>query len=208
VTGLDAFFDAWKSDVDKPDPAHAGGWQRTDEGHAPGDGRSAYRVVYKTLRLVPYPPVEMTWPNMRVSLFCGDVERGGMRFEETIPGRRRDQQVIPEHGRVLHAPPANPTYLHCPNLHFRVAGWEETIKAVSALEVLWVADESYEEPLALLEAGRTAVAPLLALLEFEFGPRLLSTRLTEEVGEAFDDWHWVRRIYTGNVYAESQANAT
>jgi hypothetical protein len=52
---------------------------------------------------------------------------------------------------------------------------------------------------------RTAVAPLLALLEFEFGSRLLSTRLTEEVGEAFDDWHWVRRIYTGNVYAESQA---
>jgi len=205
LTGAEDFFAAYKRDVDTPDPTEAGAWQRTDEGHKPGDGRSAYRVVYKTLRLVPYPPVEMTWSNMRVSLFCGDVERGGMRFEETIPGRRRDQQIIPEHGRVLHAPPANPTYLHCPNLHFFVAGWEDTVKAVSALEVIRIVDEPYEDPLTFLEAGRTAVAPLLALLEFEFGPRLLSTRLTEEIGETFEDWHWIRRIHTGTVYAESQA---
>lgn len=205
VQGLQEYIDAWENDVETPHQQHVVAWQRADEAHPPGEGRSAYRVVYKTLRLVPYPPVVLTWANLRVSLFCGDVERGGIRFEDTIPGRRADQQVVPEYGRVLHSPPAAPAYVHCPDLNIKVAGWEETVKAVSAVEIIWIADRAYDEPLALLDAGRGAVGPLLTLLEFEFGPRLLSTRLTEEVGEAFDDWHWNRRISTGTVYAETQA---
>jgi hypothetical protein len=205
VTGLQEYIDAWEHDVETPHLQHVVAWQGNDDQHPPGEGRSGYRVVYKTLRLVPYPPAVLRWPNLRIALFCGDVERGGIRFEQTITGRRPDQAVIPEYGRVLDSSSAPPVYLRCPNLNIQVAGWAETVQAVSALEVIWIAPTSHEEPLALLEAGRTAVSPLLALLEFEFGPRLLSTRLTEEVGEAFADWHWNRRIFTGTVYAESQA---
>ncbi|WP_139263645.1 hypothetical protein [Geodermatophilus africanus] len=87
--------------------------------------------------------------------------------------------------------------MNCPNLHFSTEGWKETVKAVAALEVVLVGDEPSEDHATLIEAGRVAVGPLLTMLEFEFGPRLLSTRLTKEAGTTFDDWHWNRRLSTG-----------
>jgi hypothetical protein len=205
LVGAQEYFNAWASDVDVPHLQQASGWQRTDDAHPPDTGKPAYRVVFKTLRMIPFPAVEMKWPNLRVTFYCGDVERGGIRFNDTIPGRRLDQEVIPEHGRILDDGRGNITYMNCPNLHFKIQGWEETVKAISALEVIWVAEDPIEDYAALLEAGRVAVGPLLTMLEFEFGPRLLSTRLTEEAGTTFDDWHWNRRLTTGTVYAESQA---
>lgn len=206
LKGADEYFRSWQSNAETPHQQQVTAWQGTDETHPPDAGRPAYRVAYRTLKMVPHPGVEMTWPNLRVTFANGDIERGGIDFSDVIPGRRPDQHVIPEHGRVLKYDSGTYQYLPCPDLRFQAAGWEETVKAVSYVEVIWVADGSAPEPAKLLEAGRNAVAPLLALLEFEFGPRLLSTRVLEEVGETFGDWHWNRRIYTGTVYAETQAS--
>ncbi len=206
LVGAEEYFGAWQFDVETPHLQQVTGWQQTDEEHPPDSGKPAYRVVYKTLRMIPFPAVEMKWPNLRINFRCGDVERGGIRFNDTIPGRRADQEVVPEHGRLIGDGSQPPTYMPCRNLNFHVSGWEESVKAVAALEVIWVAERPYDDPRDLIEAGRVAVGPLLTLLEFEFGPRLLSTRLTEEVGETFGDWHWNRRLFTGTVYAESQAS--
>ncbi|WP_162834068.1 HEPN domain-containing protein [Amycolatopsis circi] len=204
--GAQAYFDAWQNEVDTPQLQQVTAWQRSDDDHQPGAGRSAYRVVYKTLKIVPYPSVEMKWPNLKVNFYCGSVERGGIRFDGTISGRRKDQEIIPEHGRILDYGGTRPMYIRCPNLNFHVEAWEDTVQAVSVVEVIWVSDVSCDKGEALIDAGRTAVGPLLTQLEFEFGPRLLSTRIAEEAGEVFDDWHWNRRIFTGTVYAESQAS--
>lgn len=95
-----------------------------------------------------------------------------------------------------------------------IAGWEETVRAASYLEPLYVpdppsamtggdpAEPTYEE---LLVRGRTGVAALKTLLDLAMGPRLLAMPLTEEAGETFDDWHWNRRLHTGLFTAESQA---
>jgi hypothetical protein len=71
--------------------------------------------------------------------------------------------------------------------------------------VIWQSPQKVDDPWGLLEAGRSAVSALLMQLELEFGPRLLASRLAEEVGEVFDDWHWNRRAFTGTAHAESQA---
>ncbi|MFI7658650.1 hypothetical protein ACIBTW_07130 [Micromonospora parva] len=207
LTGAEDYFAAWKNDVEMPDHQSVEAWQRADTEHPVETGKPGYRVAYRTLKMVPHPAVSATWPNLRIEIANGDIERGGIGFRDVIPGRRADQFVIPENGRVIsRAGSVGSTYLSCPNLNFHVAGWEETVKAVSYVEVIWVSDGDERSVRNLLEDGRNAVSPLLATLEFEFGPRLLSTRLLEEVGEVFQDWHWNRRVFTGTVYAESQAS--
>jgi hypothetical protein len=165
------------------------------------------------LRILPFPALSMIWENLRLTLANGDVERGGMRVPTGIPGRNARHVVIPEHGRVVDAPGGS-AYMSCPDLTMGVAGWEETVRAVSYLELVYVPDPpsaltgddavepTYEE---LLVRGRAGVAALKTLLDLAMGPRLLAMPLTEEVGETFDDWHWNRRLYTGLFTAESQA---
>ena len=207
VVGLQEFYDSWQHEVETPHLQQMTGWQQVDEDHPPHTGKPAYRVVYKTLKIIPFPSVEMKWPNLKVNFYCGDVERGGVKFEGAIPGRREDQGVVPEHGRLLQHGESGRTYLRCPNTNVHAAAWQETVKAVSALEIIWIAESvTLEQPRDLIEAGRTAVGPLLTQLEFEFGPRLLSTRITEEAGETFEDWHWNRLTFTGTVYTETQAS--
>jgi len=207
------FLDSWQQSPETPQEFTASGWQQSDDTHSPGAGRPGYRVVYKTLRVLPFPGLTMVWENLRLTLANGDVERGGMRVPTGIPGRNARHVVIPEHGRVLEASGA-PSYLFCPDLIMGVAGWEETVCAVSYLELLYVPDTApppanedaiaptYEE---LLARGRAGIAALKTLLDLAMGPRLLAMPLTEEVGETFDDWHWNRRLNTGLFTAESQA---
>lgn len=203
------FFDAWQQSPDVPQEQTASGWQRSDDAHPLGTGRPAYRVVYKTLGVLPFPALSMEWENLRLTLANGDVERGGMRVPTGIPGRNPRHVIIPEHGRVVDSP-GGPAYLRCPDLTMNIAGWEETVRAVSYLELLYVPDPpdgpavepTHEE---LLARGRAGVASLKVLLDLAMGPRLLAMPLTEEAGETFPDWHWNRRLHTGLFSAESQA---
>ena len=52
----------------------ASGWQRSDQKHPAGNGILGYRVVYKTLKLIPFPAVNLTWPNLRVRMVVENVE--------------------------------------------------------------------------------------------------------------------------------------
>lgn len=203
------FFDAWQQSPDVPQEQAATGWQRADDAHPAGTGRPAYRVVYKTLGVLPFPALSMEWENLRLTFANGDVERGGMRVPTGIPGRNPRHVIIPEYGRVIDAP-GGPAYLRCPDLNMVITGWEENVRAVSYLELLYVpvpaegpaAKPAYEE---LIAQGRAGVASLKVLLDLAIGPRLLAMPLTEEVGETFSDWHWNRRLHTGLFSAESQA---
>ncbi len=176
------FFDAWQQSPDVPQEQAATGWQRSDDAHPPGTGRPAYRVVYKTLGVLPFPALSMEWENLRLNFANGDVERGGMRVPTGIPGRNARHVIIPEHGRVVDAPDG-PAYLRCPDLNMVIAGWEETVRAVSYLELLYVPDPP-EGPAAepnheeLIAKGRAGVASLKVLLDLAVGPRLLAMPLT------------------------------
>jgi len=203
------FFDAWQQSPDVPQELSASGWQRSDDAHPLGTGRPAYRVVYKTLRVLPFPALIMHWENLRLTLANGDVERGGMRVPTGIPGRNPRHVIVPEHGRIVDSP-RGPAYLNCPDLTMNIAGWEETVRAVSYLELLYVPDPPdgpAVEPTheVLLTRGRAGVASLKVLLDLAMGPRLLAMPLTEEAGETFADWHWNRRLDTGLFSLESQA---
>lgn len=208
LSGGDDFYRSWQSNVETPHRLSSGGWQGPDDNHPQGTGKPAYRVAYRTLRTVPFPELELSYPNLRLLFANGDVSRGGIRFQDVIPGRRDGESVIPEAGRLLRsADGKSARYVPCVNMNVSVSGWEEVVQAVSFVEIIWICgDQTERDPAALLEQGRNAIASLLTILEFEFGPRLLSSRLLEEVGETFDDWHWSRQISTGTVYAESQAS--
>lgn len=219
LVGADEFFAAWNVDADDPTPFGGSGWQRSDDAHPPGTGSPAYRTVYKTMRLLPWPELQLAWPNLLVRFAIGDVDRGGFTTPTAVAGRRSRYTVIPEHGRVLETP-AGPYFLHCPDLTFELAAWEEPVRAVSYVEIIYAFDgqrswkESDSDPDGrasadrydeLLRHGRAAVASLKALLDLALGPRLLAMPLTEEVGETFPDWHWNRRLDAGRFSAETQA---
>jgi hypothetical protein len=114
MVGADAFFGSWRIATDMPHEMTASAWQRCDEKHPSSEGVPAYRVVYKTLRLLPWPGLALQWPNLRVVFANGDVERGGFTTPTAVPGRNPRERVIPEHGRVL-AYPAGWGFLQCPD---------------------------------------------------------------------------------------------
>jgi hypothetical protein len=205
VRGFDEFMDSWQQSPETPQEFKSSGWQSSDKEHPNGGGNAAYRVVYKTLKIVPYPALTLTWPNLRVAIANGDVMRGGLRTPSAIPGRTARHLIIPEFGRLIGDAKAI-TYMACQDLTMNVAGWEETVKAVSYIEIIYAIDDpetgDYED---ILAAGREGTATLRTLLDLKLGPRLLAMPLTEEAGEVFDDWHWNRKIETGLFSAESQA---
>jgi hypothetical protein len=206
LVGAQEFLDAWQRSVDTPDELRATYWTNVDGDHPVGRGAPAYRVVYKTLRMIPYPQFDMTWPNLRVHIRNGDVSRGQMVVERTIQGRSPRHRVLPEHGRLLeHEDRAQ--YVPCLDTRIEIRSQDETLRAISYVEIVWhlegVDAADYEASVA---RGRRAVAPLKALLDLKFGPRLLAMPLTEEIGEAFEDGHWNRRDQSGLFTTESQAS--
>ncbi|MEJ7742425.1 MAG: hypothetical protein WKF73_07700 [Nocardioidaceae bacterium] len=206
LVGAGSFLDSWERSPEIPQEFRGSGWQGPDEDHPPGSGQPAYRVVYKTMRLVPYPAIVLNWPNLRVSIVNGDFDRGGMYAPTAIPARTRRHYVIPEYGRVIESPSGGTTYLSGPDMTAAMSGWQETVKAASAVEIIIHVDvDNAEDYSAMMVAGRRSVASLKTLLDLQLGPRLLAMPLTEEVGETFDDWHWNRRIDTGSISLESQA---
>ena len=52
----------------------ASGWQRSDQEHPSGNGNLGYRAVYKTLKLIPFPAVNLSWPDLRVEYVPNIVE--------------------------------------------------------------------------------------------------------------------------------------
>lgn len=204
--GLEEFFDAWQRDAEIPQELRSSCWQFADDDHPVGSGNPAYRIVYKTLRWIPYPDIEMNWPNLRVVFRNGDVTRGNLGVARTIPGRSPRHHVLPEYGKLLHDK-HRALYLPCPDMQIEISSEIETLKAVSYVEIVWhVEDLDLDDYEAVVARGRRAIGPMKTLLDLKFGPRLLAMPLTEEVGEIFPDGHWNRRDYSGLFTVESQAS--
>jgi hypothetical protein len=181
-------------------------WQGPDDAHPLGAGQTAYRVVYKTLKMVPYPAIQLTLPNLRVVFRNGDVDRGRATVSRTIPGRSPRHIVLPEYGRLVEQP-GGASYLGSPDMSVEIQSEEDTVQALSYVEIIVHLDDvdpdsTYEE---LLARGRRAIGPLKTMLDLKFGPRLLAMPITEEIGETFDNWHWNRHDYTALLTVESQA---
>jgi hypothetical protein len=153
------------------------------------------------------PDLVATFPNLRLHVGQGDIERGGIRVrQDSLPGRLWGQRIIPEFGQVQ-VLDGQIRYDGSPDLNFVLEGWEETLHRVGFVEIIARLDSLSAAASAaeLRNAGRRAIASLRAQLDLVFGPRLLGALLLEEVGAVFDDWHWNRRLDAVQVAAESQA---
>src|SRR4051794_17174426 len=69
-------------------------WQQVDDAHPAGGGRPAYRVVYKTLRVIVGEGV-IRFPNLHLRFGHGNVERGGVNLDGAVRGRRRGNWYLP-----------------------------------------------------------------------------------------------------------------
>lgn len=150
----------------EPDWLRAGGWQRTDDAHPPGEGDPAYRVVYKTLRVV-LPNAELSWPNLRVRFGHGSVHRGGMSLPGAIPARTPHRWVLPEYGRLVPADEGFVRYQGDINKQYQFAAWEDEVADVFFVELLLRTEAVGDD--AQLAEGRSKLASLKVLLELRFG---------------------------------------
>lgn len=204
--GLQEFFDTWQRDAEIPQELRSSCWQFADDEHPAGGGIPAYRIVYKTLRWVPYPDIEMNWPNLRLTFKNGPVTTGNLQVARLIAGRSPRHGVLPEFGKLLHDD-RRAMYLPCVDLEIGISSKIKTLEAVSHVEILWHAEDvDVQDYEAVVARARRAIGPLKTLLDLKFGPRLLAMPLTEEVGEIFSDGHWNRRDYSGLFTIESQAS--
>lgn len=205
MTGADEFLEAMQSRFELPPEVRFQGWQESDDEHPVGNGRPGYRVIYKTLRTVPTGPVAVESPNCRVSLMNGTVSWGEPRFGRALPWRRPNRYLIPDWGRVYYNPLR---YVRSEDNTVHMEAHQETSAPMNYVEILYVLndDVASKDHYGKLSAAQAAVAPLLASLDLTFGARLLGVRITEEIGEVFDDWHWNRRLDGPTVALEAQAD--
>jgi len=206
LTGLDEFIGAWKQNVDLPEELMFTAWQMSDEAHPAGEGKPAYRLVYKTLRTVPFPQVSLIHPNLRVNFANGPVTLGEPRFAEALSRRKTGSFMIPEWGSIEEGAEGGAGYAFQQNVNIQMEAHQETTPSANYLEILYALPAGdwvrYDQMVA---AGRAGIASLTAMLDLIYGERLLGPVLTEEAGEVFDDWHWNRRIGGRTISMESQA---
>ena len=205
ISGLDEFSEGWQHDTDLPHVMSFSGWQMVDDDHPAGTGRPAYRVVHKCIRTVPFPAVNMDRPNLRISFANGPVTLGEPVFEAALPARRTGDYLIPEWGQIVEDGNTF-TYEHQPNPQVHIRAHQVTTPPCNHIEILYELPEGewdrYEDMVA---AGRAGISPITATIDLLYGERVMGPRITEEVGEVFDDWHWNRLLGGRTVALESQA---
>lgn len=201
-----SFAETWAALHTEPHQYRTGGWQQTDEHHPPEKGRPAYRVAYKTLRIVPDVPLSLVLQNLRIEFQNGTVERGGIAATSAIESRMPRNVIVPEFGIIDEVEQAERVYRVLASEPMEFGAWEDQVDHCNYVEIIYVPavkdDATYDE---LLSAGRRATAHLKAMLDLRFGPRLLAMPLLEEAGAVFDDWHWTRRLDSELVKRENQA---
>lgn len=196
----------WTSD----DPTHPhflgfSGWQMVDEEHPVGAGATAYRLVHKLVRSLPVPPLNMTWPNLRLQMTTGEVTWGEPRFTGALPWRKHGSFLVPEWGSVRVLSDNGIEYEAQPNNTIAAEAHQETTPSGNYLELIFhLPDGDWSNIEEARSAGRAGIAALTATIDLVFGERILGPVLAEEVGEVFPDWHWNRRIDGVTVAVESQ----
>lgn len=176
------------------------GWQRSDDGHPPGSGTPAYRVVYKTLKTY-LPEIEMTWPNLILRAGHGDVDRGGVDLGGAMQARREHRWILPQSGDV-EIDGQTMTFRPRETKNFEFRAWQEEVEGVFFVElILDTTEESADRRMA---EGRRRLGYLKTLIELSFGPRVLGALLAEELGEVFPDGHFNRNLQSEQVGNEWQ----
>ncbi len=180
----------------------ASGWQRSDQEHPPGHGNLGYRAVYKTLKLIPFPNINLSWPNLRVRMVVEKVELGGFNVKgNVIPSIFPNRLLLPEYIEIRQN--SNSISYHGEiNLKWEFAGYEEEFPMSGIVEMLLEMEISDEED--IISEGRRRLSPILTILDFVYGERLIGALITEEVVELFPDGHWNRKMISPSVGSESQ----
>ena len=182
----------------------ASGWQRNDQEHPAGSGKLGYRAVYKTLKLIPFPAIILSWPNLRVRIVVEKVEYGGLKIKgNAIPSIFPNRLLLPEYIEVRNDDNSI-SYHGETNLLWEFAAFMEEFPMSGIVEILFEVENSNEED--VISKGRRNISPILAILDFVCGERLIGALITEEIVELFQDGHWNRKIISPLIGSESQLN--
>jgi hypothetical protein len=180
----------------------ASGWQRSDEEHPSGSGIIGYRAVYKTLKLIPFPAVNLSWPNLRVRMLVENVEFGGMNVKgNAIPSIFPNKLLLPvyieikEEGNSIN-------YKGKTNLKFEFDAYKQEFPMSGIVEMFLEMEDENEAD--VISKGRRRLSPILTILDLVYGERLIGALITEEVVELFPDGHWNRKVISPSVGPESQ----
>ncbi len=181
----------------------AGGWQRSDDDHKAGTGKPGYRLVFKTLKLLPLPQAAMEWPNCRITFSVDKTTKGGVRVLEALPSRRPNLVILPEYIDIV-SQESQTNFNGRTNMKFNFKAWEKEIDTSGLVEMLLITEAT--EPQAILQEGQLSLAKLKTVLQIAGGQRVLGLPITEEVVEIFSDWHWNRNMSSLSVGTESELN--
>lgn len=205
VSGLDEWVRTWEPNSQFPAVMTFNGWQGSDDDHPAGTGKPGYRVVYKTIRTVPFPLLSLNGGSFRIQIGNGEINRGSARFPNAIPHRHENEWLVPQWG-TLDVDAGKMTYTPQFDRSVEVSADSDTTPPCNHLELLYELPDTvgpeYHERLTL---ARARIAPLTAAMDLLYGERLLGPVLAEEVGEVFDDWHWNRWLGGPTVAYEGQA---
>lgn len=180
----------------------ASGWQRSDQQHPSGTGNLGYRAVYKTLKLIPFPAVNLSWPNLNVRMLVEKVEFGGFNVKgKAIPSIFPNRLLLPEYIEIRRD--GNSTTYHGEtNMKWEFEAYMKEFPMSGIVEMLLEVEDPHEKD--ILFEGRRRISPILTILDLVYGERLIGALITEEVVELFPDGHWNRKIVSPSVGSESQ----
>lgn len=178
------------------------GWQQSDETHPISGGMPGYRIVFKTLKLIPYPDIKLEFENLRIYIRLDRPTRGGVNVRRTLHAREADTVILPEYIDCIKQEAKTVHVSGKTDMSMEYDAYEDHLGHGAYVEFLLRTTATNSTD--ILNEGRQELASLKALLEFHAGPRLLGIPVAEEVGRVFDDWHWNRQIFAKTLQLESQ----
>jgi len=182
----------------------AGGWQRSDPNHPAGRGHLGYRAVYKTLKVIPFPAINLSWPNLNVRMIVEKVEYGGFKVEGNVmPCIFPNKLLLPEYIEI-NEDGNSINYRGETNLKWEFSAYSEEFPTSGIVEMLLEVEDPNEKD--VISKGRRSLSPILTILDLVYGERLIGALIAEEVVELFPDGHWNRKIISPSVGSESQLN--
>ena len=180
----------------------ASAWQRADGQHPSGTGKLGYRAVYKTLKLIPIPTVNLLWPNLSVRMLVENVEYGGFNVVgKAIPSIFPNKLLLPEYIQIRREGNSI-EFRGETNMKWEFEPYMKEFPMSGIVEMLLEVDNQNEND--IISEGRRRVSPILTILDLVYGERLIGALIAEEVVELFPDGHWNRKIISPAVGSESQ----
>ena len=135
-------------------------------------------------------------------MLVDDIELGGFNLEgNSISSIFPNRLLLPEYIEVSKDGDAI-TYRGKTNMEFHFAAYQEKFPTSGVVELIVEVEKPHED--SIISRGRRAISPILTILDFSYGERLLGALITEEVVEIFPDDHWNRKIISPSVGSESQ----